>query len=208
MTRRIRIRFRKEGDLRLISHRDLLRTFERLFRRAGLRLSLSAGFHPKPKLMFPSALSLGVQGLDEVMEVTLEDAVDELELVARLQRLAPRGLTVTAARTLDATEPKAQLARAEYELPLPAERITAANDAVQRLLARAEVPIRREGRSAPIDLRAALLGLEVDGRLLRMQLRVDRDASVRPREVLAALGLDDLEDQGRFLTRTRVELVG
>ena len=34
---RVRIRFRKEGDLRLISHRDLLRLFERLFRRGKLR---------------------------------------------------------------------------------------------------------------------------------------------------------------------------
>ena len=32
---RVRIRFAKQGDLRLIGHRDLMRTWERLFRRAG-----------------------------------------------------------------------------------------------------------------------------------------------------------------------------
>ena len=37
---RVRIRFRKEEDLRWISHRDLIRVFERLFRRADLEAFL------------------------------------------------------------------------------------------------------------------------------------------------------------------------
>ena len=50
---RVRIRFRKQGDLRLIGHRDLVRCLERLFRRAGLPLGMSEGFHPKPRMSFP-----------------------------------------------------------------------------------------------------------------------------------------------------------
>ena len=42
---RVQIRFRKHDDLRFIGHRDLLRTLERLFRRAGLKLRMSEGFH-------------------------------------------------------------------------------------------------------------------------------------------------------------------
>ena len=38
--------------------------------------------------------------------------------------------------------------------------------------------------------------------MLRMRLRVDREGSARPREVLAALGLADLEHEGFYLTRT------
>ena len=36
---RVRIRFCKQGDLRLMGHRDLARLLERLFRRAGLALA-------------------------------------------------------------------------------------------------------------------------------------------------------------------------
>ncbi len=68
---RVRIRFRKEDDLRLISHRDLVRTLERLFRRAELPLGMSEGFHPKPRMSFPSALAVGIAGTDEVMELEL-----------------------------------------------------------------------------------------------------------------------------------------
>ncbi len=71
---RFRLRFRKREDLRWISHHDLVRTVERWLRRAGLPLRRSEGFHPKPKLSFPSALALGIAALDEVMEFELTEA--------------------------------------------------------------------------------------------------------------------------------------
>ena len=56
---RYRIRFAKSGLLRWTSHRDLARLWERLVRRAALKLSMTEGFHPKPRIGFPSALALG-----------------------------------------------------------------------------------------------------------------------------------------------------
>jgi hypothetical protein len=41
---------------------------------------------------------------------------------------------------------------------------------------------------------------------LRIRLIVDREGSARPREVLEALGVGDLENEGFFLTRTKVEV--
>ena len=82
---RLRIRFRKEGDLRWISHRDLVRTVERLCRRAELALRMSEGFHPKPKMSFPSALALGIEGRGEVMELELVEPVEPQQLLAATQ---------------------------------------------------------------------------------------------------------------------------
>jgi hypothetical protein len=77
---------------------------ERLFRRAGLRLGMSEGFHPKPRLSFPSALAVGIEGLDEVMELELAQTYSADELLppdrraptaARLERLlAARSLPI------------------------------------------------------------------------------------------------------------------
>ena len=83
---RVRIRFSKQGDLRFIGHRDLMRCFERLFRRAGLALSFSQGFHPKPRMTFPLALAVGIEGIDEVMEVELA----ETSRGGAFRRLAPQ----------------------------------------------------------------------------------------------------------------------
>ena len=92
---RLRIRFRKQGDLRWISHRDLVRAVERLCRRADLALRMSEGFHPKPKLSFPSALALGIEGLGEVMELELVRPVEPEQVQQRLNALAPAGLVIT-----------------------------------------------------------------------------------------------------------------
>ena len=89
---RIRIRFRKEDDLRLISHRDLVRTWERLLRRAGLRLSMTEGFHPKPRMNFPSALALGIAGHDELLELELAEPLSADELRGRLVGQLPPGM--------------------------------------------------------------------------------------------------------------------
>jgi hypothetical protein len=64
----------------------------------------------------------------------------------------------------------------------------------------------REGRPLPIDLRKALGDLTLVENHLRFSLLEVREAQARPYEILAALGLDDLEQNGVWLTRTEVEL--
>src|SRR5687768_8295132 len=97
---RIRIRFRKEGDLRLISHRDLLRTLERLFRRADLPLGMSEGFHPKPRMSFPSALAVGIEGTNEVMELELCQERTAEQVLEVLTPHLPPGLTINTLEVL------------------------------------------------------------------------------------------------------------
>src|SRR5690242_10956811 len=69
---KVRFRFRKDGALRLLSHHDLLRTFERMLRRAALPVRATRGFHPKPRLVFALSLPLGVVGCEEVAELELD----------------------------------------------------------------------------------------------------------------------------------------
>src|SRR5437868_12937696 len=66
---KFRVRFRKAGDLRLVSHHDLLHCVERMFRRAALPVSATQGFNPRPRVSFAQSLALGVIGLNEVLEL-------------------------------------------------------------------------------------------------------------------------------------------
>ena len=203
---RVRIRFRKEGDLRLISHRDLVRTFERLFRRVRLPLSMSEGFHPKPRMSFPSALSLGIAGREEVIELELSEVVDPHELQQSLADASPAGLVMVDVQLLEEGSGKAQLERVQYEIEVPPARQENTRQAIRRLLECTSYPVQRKNRSEPIDLLAHLETLElVDGRL-RIGQRASRTASAQPREILEALDLADLEAEGRHLTRTQVEI--
>jgi radical SAM-linked protein len=201
------LRFRKEGDLCWIGHHDLSRAMERTFRRAALPLAMSRGFSPKPRLAFPSALGLGIAGWDEVCEAELTEHVPSDELHERLGRHAPPGLTITSAKEV-AEQAEAAFARAvEYELPIPAERRAGVQAALERLLAQPEHWITREDqRGRCVDLRADILHLELAEGVLHIRLRVKRTATARPREVLAALEIMDLERAPGPLARTKVEL--
>src|SRR5262245_1778906 len=77
---RVRVRFRKEGDLRFLGHHDLMNCFERMFRRAQLTLLTTRGFNPHPRMTFALSLALGIVGKREVVEVDLADPLSADEI--------------------------------------------------------------------------------------------------------------------------------
>jgi len=199
------MRFRKQSDVRLISHHDLLRAFERWFRRARVPLRRSEGFHPKAKLSFPSALALGIASIDEVVEFELTEPWDLDVLRQQLDAHAPAGLEVAELRLLG-SERKAQIRRATYEMPIPQSRLAPLGEKLAHVGRQTSYLIPREGAEQPLDVKAGLDLLELCGGNLRFRLWADRPGSARPREVLAALDVADLEHEGYYLTRTSVEL--
>jgi len=203
---RVRIRFSKQSALRLIGHRDLMRSLERLFRRAGLALGMSEGYRPKPRVNFPLALAVGIEGRREVMELELNEAPTADELLARLQTQAPPGLRIESLEVLPPGSRKARAVSASYQIATAVSRLPELEARIQRLLSASTSLIRRPNRSVPIDLRASLLALALRQDILEMRLKTDPGGSAGPRDVLAALGLEDLEHAGVVLTRTDVEI--
>ncbi len=205
---RVRIRFCKRGDLRLIGHRDLVRLMERLFRRAELPLGMSEGFHPKPRMSFPSALALGVEGADELMELELTERLDAETIRDRLEKQTVPGLSFRSVELLSEKGKRrsAGVQRVRYEIPIPPERASEIDASVQQLLACDTYTVTRPKRSTSIDLMAFLERLSREGDRLSITFRVTPQANPGPRDVLAALELDDLESQGYGLIRTAVEV--
>ena len=203
---RIRLRFSKVGDLRLISHRDLVRVMERLFRRAGLPLGMSEGFHPRPRMTFPSALAIGVAALDEVMEFELSEELSADAVLSAMRQHAPPGLEFHSAVVLPEGARKARVGRVRFEIPVPESRQAALGERIAQLLSESTHLSDRGADRSPIDLRSYIEAISVDAGILRMDLRVAQEGAARPRELLTALGLDDLEQNGFYLTRTAVEL--
>ena len=68
---KLRLRFAKRGNLRLVSHHDLMRCLERMVRRAQIPLALSQGFTPRPRIVFALPLALGIEGCSEVVDLEL-----------------------------------------------------------------------------------------------------------------------------------------
>jgi radical SAM-linked protein len=203
---RVRIRFSKQGDLRFIGHRDLMRLFERLFRRAGLVLGMSQGFHPKPRMSFPSALAVGIEGRDEVMELELAQVYDAESLIERLAAHTVPGLEFRSVEVLPPNAAKARVESAAYQVSIPPQRVAEASEQASRLLAASTCPIQRPRNNRTVDLRPLIEGLAVHDGVLSMRLAADPQAGAQARDVLKALRLEDLEREGMRLTRTEVRL--
>jgi radical SAM-linked protein len=208
---RVRMRFAKEGDLRLIGHRDLVRTIERAFRRAGLRLGMSQGFHPKPRMSFPSALAVGIAGADEVMEVEWSENYTVEELQRRLASHGVPGLDFRSIELLPPGAAKARVRSTGWEIPVPQERLAETAASVNRLWAETTAaptpePAPAAGAGQPTAPAQSLESLALESGVLRVRLRAGPQGAANPRGVLAALGLGDLEQAGIHLTRSSVEL--
>jgi radical SAM family uncharacterized protein/radical SAM-linked protein len=91
---RYRIRYTKIGPAAFSSHLDMIRALPRIFRRAGLPLFYSQGFHPKPDLTFGPALSLGVASLDEYVDAKIIADLPLEGLAKLLDEHAPEGLQI------------------------------------------------------------------------------------------------------------------
>lgn len=127
---RVRIRYRKDQDLRFLGHHDLLRAWERLLRRADVRPAQTEGFHKRARLNFPSALAVGICGLDEVIELELENEPDLSALAASLDARAPAGLSIVSIERMPAGARFSQPRAAEYDIRIPDDRLA---DVAERL---------------------------------------------------------------------------
>lgn len=83
---KIRLKFKKTGKLRFISHLDLVRTMKGAFLRAKVPIYYSEGFNPHPKMVFSLPLSLGCESVCEFMDIKLNYPMDEDELISALNR--------------------------------------------------------------------------------------------------------------------------
>jgi radical SAM-linked protein len=214
---KVRLSFAKRGDLRLVSHHDLLRCLERTLRRAQIPMAVSQGFNPRPKIVFALALALGIEGRREVVELELAEPLEPAELLERLRKVSPPGLDWVDVKAVAPGRSAPRVEAAQYFLEVPVDRQEATRSQLAALLASTQWPYtrHREGRDVAIDVRPFVLGAEFDPLggptqsvgVLRFRMKITPNGSARPEEVIDALGLSDLLGQGTVLVRTEVELV-
>ncbi|MFO1063683.1 MAG: TIGR03936 family radical SAM-associated protein [Pirellulales bacterium] len=203
---RIRIRFTKTGDLRWISHRDLARVWERLLRRAGLELAFSEGFHPKPKISFPSALALGIEALDEIVEMDLVGPIDMTSVESRIAEQLPQGMELLSLEPILPGTPKVVVLSMSYELPLASADAERAAGRAAELQSSGKLTVDREGKTIEAAFSDKRFTISCENDVLRFTLPLASHGSLRPIEVLEALGVADVLTEGTILKRTQVTL--
>ena len=195
---RLRIAYTKIEDARYIAHLDLTRVFERAIRRAGIHMSYTEGFNPRPKISFGFALAVGTEGEREYVDIDLQREMELGEVLGRIQEQLPPGIRLLQGRvlTLGAKPLMAVLNAASYRmrvlmaLPIAEERL---QEAVGAWLAREHVNYSRYSKKGPTDkdirpwvkrLEGEIHGDEI---VFDLEVEMGNAGSVRPEEVLASL---------------------
>ncbi len=90
-----RLLFEKTGNAVWMSHLDLMRLFQRAFKRAGLPLTHTQGFNPRPSVSIALPLSVGVESRCELLDFDLDgETVGNEEILARLNCALVEGVRV------------------------------------------------------------------------------------------------------------------
>ena len=194
---RFRLRYSKLGPATFLAHLDLVRHLPRAFRRAGLEIYYSKGFHPKPGLTFGPALGLGIPSLGELLDVKLVENLAADEILLRLRAVSPPGIEFLGADALaDGDPPLGRvLTEARYAVRLPDGFSASAAEALwntgEPLLAtrRERSDSRRPDRGNTIDVRKSIVFATMAGTEERDLLAEKLGWPAEERERVLAFGL-------------------
>jgi radical SAM-linked protein len=219
---RVRLRYTKLGRVAFLGHLDLVRHLPRIFRRAGVDLKYSIGFHPKPELSFGPALGLGIPSLGELLDVKLGEPIAASELARRLQLVTLDGVNWLGGVALGHNDRALGrvIARAEFWARLPAG--ISARPGVEIATGGQPITVKRRGEGSGvgrmIDVRRALVSMatpvagtlettracrqlewdpsgESEADLVRFHLAVSAEGSAKPIEVIESLWGPDVAAQ-------------
>jgi len=203
---KVRIRFRKDGDRRFLSHLDLMRAFERMLRRASLPFRSTEGFHPQPRVVFALSLPLGLAGLQEVVEIEWLEPVEPDNVLSRLAPRTPHDLQFLSARRIELKQ-TARPRRATYLMALPVEDMEPAAARCAALMAATEYWVDRERpRPRQVNIRPFFRNLRVSEGKLEMDIWVTPEGSARADELVRELKLNHVLDAGAVIERCLLEI--
>ena len=106
------IKFTKEANIKFISHLDLMRTLQRVIRRASLPMEYSKGFNPHMAMSIAQPLSVGVYSDAEYMDIVLVEELDEKEIIEKLNAKTASGIKFLEARKVITKEGEKKLPQA------------------------------------------------------------------------------------------------
>ena len=151
-----RFRFARSGSLSYVGHLDLMRTFERSLRRAGLPLLHSQGYNPRPMMVFALPLGVGISTTDDYLDVSFSEEVDVKHVIASLSPMLPEGLAVLEGWSVPEENGSimALVSAASYRLQAPG--IT---DALTKLFLMDEVLVEKKskGQMRTLNIRPLML---------------------------------------------------
>ncbi len=91
----IRLKFAKYGNLKYLSHLDVMRFFQKAVRRAEIDIKYSSGFHPHQIMTFAAPLGVAQTSEGEYFDMELNSECDTKEIMDALNLQMPEGFRIS-----------------------------------------------------------------------------------------------------------------
>ncbi len=183
-----------------------MKLFERAIRRANIPIAMSKGFNPHPKLSIPLALSVGISGKDEVLELELLRSMPPEVFIEQVCLQLPKEISILSGEVIADTE-KGWIRDVLYEVVFDdPECLNTAK--INELLQQPSVMVIRSknGHQKPFDIRPSIQEIMVKpDRLVVSIKKVENEGMAKPEEVVHSL-LGNGKKDGFTITRIKVNL--
>ena len=207
-----RILFEKKGNAIWISHLDLMRVFQRSFKRAGLPLTHSGGFNPRPSVSIALPLSVGVESACELLDFDL----DGYEVSCEEMRDRLNATLVSGVKVLEVYEEARKIKHLAYldcVVTLEYDNGAPEADAIADLFRRETLFVEKKTKSNGIqdqDILPMIRSLNVeqtDSQTLTISARVCcQNPTLNPMQMVAAIERHAPELKPDFAKCRRVEV--
>jgi len=191
--KRYRITYRKLKRARHLSHLELARSLIRAFRRAGLELACSRGYHPMPRVSFFTALPVGTESMEELMEVEFLYPVAVSMVKERVNAELPDGLDVTSVEGIPPGEKRVHIIESHFLITLNS--LKCDEEDLKKFLRADNFPMVKKGKSGEheIDVRSLVSDISlISPDKVRLTVKEREGPSLKPTEILKGiLGLKD-----------------
>ena len=190
----VRIWIKKDLECRYISHLDLNRTMLRALHKSRIPIWHTEGFNPHPFATFPLPLSLGFRGINECMDVKLEDDNYSFkEIIPKLNACLPMGI-----RVFDVTEVIMKAGKVAYasftirisEASTPSSAICAD---LRKLFSKDTIEVEKKSKRGmkTVDIKQGIKSFEIkemlDCAVLEIVLSAGSSDNVNPNLIITAL---------------------
>lgn len=189
-----RLLFTKTDDAIWMSHLDLMRLFQRAFKRAGLPLTHTQGYNPRPSVSIALPLSVGVESVCELLDFDLEgDCVPCDEITSRLNAALVPGVRVL--RTYDNGRKIRDISllscelTLEYDNGIPEE----PGEWIGALFTREILIVEKKGKNGPVQqdiipmIRSVGVSQTDDNTIVLGALVCCQNPSLNPVQLVAAI---------------------
>jgi radical SAM-linked protein len=177
---RIRIKFTKNEIVKYLGHLDIMRTFQRNFNRAEVRMTYSEGFNPHQKMSFALPLGVGIASTGEYLDAEIADGQDLDAICRRLNDVSGMGFDVLSVRELKEGAEKAMAAvkYASYSISFD----NSYDLKLDEYLDRPEVIIQKKTKTGikDVDIKKMIEKISLEENVLKILLKAGSENNIKP----------------------------